>query len=234
MKKVVILIAAALHYLCMRCNRYDTWHEATEKMVASFSNNFGSMKKTTILIAAAFLILGCTGNNPQQEEKAVREFMESYSKAHTDEGGVSATYDEERNCIDMSMKGDMINISYQVHFKDLLTENPTSYAESFLISMVVIQKDVTDITGLEFVYEGIKFEALPFHYETLDKKGIATAGFSAEDESTRKCLDMLSKISYIKDAFYRTNKGTFRIPSEDITNLQAMARSYILDGGKFE
>ncbi|MBO4550791.1 MAG: hypothetical protein J5733_08675, partial [Bacteroidaceae bacterium] len=70
----------------------------------------------------------------QQSEQAIKEFMEAYAKDHTDaDDDITAEYNEESDCIHMKWKGKMMTISYDLRFKDILTDNPQSYAEDFLI-----------------------------------------------------------------------------------------------------
>lgn len=192
------------------------------------------MKKLAILIVP-FLIASCTGKDTQQQEQAIKEFMESYAKEHTDpDDDLTAEYDEERDCIHMKWKCKMFNVSYDIRFKDLLTENPTSYADGFMISMVLFFKGVTQIDRLEFVYEGIKYKMLPCTSETLNEKGVAMAGFLMSDKTSVECLKMLSVLSGVVTGKIYTNKGPIDIPIDDVYNLRGMARSYVIDGGTFD
>ena len=143
-------------------------------------------------------------------------------------------YDEQCQCVNLSWKCKTLTASYKLYFKDLLSDNPTSYAKDFLISMVIFKEGVTEISRLEFVYEGITFKAIPFTSETIDEKGVALAAFNASNETTISCFNMLSNLSGLVTGKICTNKGAINIPLDDVFNLRGMARSYVIDGGKFE
>ena len=195
------------------------------------------MKKVVILIAVVFALSACTnkGETPQTPNDTEREALEKIvSDYNDDDSDIKAEYDEKKQCINLSWKGETLTTSYDLHFRDLLTENPTSYADGFIISMVTFQKGVTDITKLQFVFEGIKFDVIPMYSNTIDDRGIAMAGFSIRDEPTKKCLELLSHLESPITAKIYTNKGTFRLPDEDVVSLMSMTRSYVMDGGKFE
>lgn len=193
------------------------------------------MKKAIILLAA-LLIAACTHvpDSKELREKEREALEKIVSDYNDDSSNIKAEYDESSQCIKMSQKGKTLTISYKMHFDDLLGDNPSSHSDDFLISMVVIEKGVNQINSIEIIYDGIKFEATPFHTEPIGERGLVTAGFSEDDEQTRKCLDVLSIISYPVEAYFHTNKGRFKLPAEDLLCLMSMARSYIIDGGKFE
>jgi hypothetical protein len=167
----------------------------------------------------------------EEEREALEKIVCNYNDK---DSGIKAEYDEKNNCINLSWQGETLTTSYNLHFRDLLTENPTSYADGFIISMVAFQKGVTDIVKLQFVLEGITFDMIPLYSNTIDDRGITMAGFGIHDESTKKCLGLLSHLASPVPAKIYTNMGTFKLPDEDILSLMSMTRSYIMDGGKFE
>ena len=194
------------------------------------------MKIIIVSILVVFSMMSCTKKQnitelKQREREALENIIEKYNDQDSD---ISAEYDEEKQCINLSWQGETLTTSYNLHFRDLLTENPTSYADGFIISMVAFQKGVTDIVKLQFVFEGITFDMIPLYSNTIDDRGIAMAGFGIHDESTKKCLGLLSHLASPVPAKIYTNMGTFKLPDEDILSLMSMTRSYIMDGGKFE
>ena len=194
------------------------------------------MKKTLCLLVVLFMIAACTrvqdsSELGEKEREALEKIVSDYND---DDSDIKAEYDEKKQCINLSWKGETLTTSYDLHFRGLLTENPTSYADGFIISMVTFQKGVTDITKLQFVFESIKFDMIPMYSNTIDDRGIAMAGFSIRDEPTKKCLELLSHLESPITAKIYTNKGTFRLPDEDVVSLMSMTRSYVSDGGKFE
>lgn len=194
------------------------------------------MKKTVALFAASLMITACTRlqDSTKLEEKnreALEKIVNDYNGKDSD---IKAEYNEEKQCINLSWKCETLTASYDLHLVDLLTENPTSYADGFGISMVLFIKGVTKIDMLEFNYEGIKYKMLPFTSHTIDDRGVTMAGFHASDDSSVECFKMLSSLSGLVTGKIHTNKGSIDIPLNDVYNLRGMARSYIMDGGKFE
>lgn len=193
------------------------------------------MKKVVILIAVVFALSACTnkGETPQTPNDTEREALEKIASDYNS-SNIKAEYDEKGHYIILSWKCETLTASYNLHFKDLLTENPTSYADGFRISMVLFIKGVTKIDMLEFNYEGIKYKALPYVSETIDERGIAMAGFFPSNDTSIECFKMLSNLSGLVTGKIHTNKGPINIPLDDVYNLRGMARSYVMDGGKFE
>lgn len=194
------------------------------------------MKKAITLLAVFFLIAACThvqdsSELKEKEREALEKIVSGYND---DDSDIKAEYDEKNQCINLSWKCETLTASYDLHFKDLLTENPTSYADGFRISMALFVKGVTQIDMLEFNFEGIKFKVLPFVSNTIDDRGVAMAGFRASDDSSVECFKMLSNLSGLVTGKIHTNKGPIDIPLNDVFNLRGMARSYVMDGGKFE
>lgn len=194
------------------------------------------MMKVITLLVTFFIIAACAHvqDSAKLQEKE-REALEKIISDYNDEdSNIKAEYNEENQCLNLSWKGETITSCYDLHFKDLLTDNPTTYADGFVISMVTFQKGVTEITSLQFVFDGVKFDMTPQYSKTIDDRGITMAGFSIHDESTKKSLNVLSHLESPVTAEICTNKGTFRLPDEDVLSLMGMARSYIMDGGTFE
>ena len=191
------------------------------------------MKKVAFIIVM-LLITACTGSkDTQQTEQAIKELMESYAKEHTRaDDDIIAEYDEEQDEIDITYKGKMMNVCYALRFKALLTDNPQSYAERFLISMVLFDSRIKSVSDIEFKIEGISFKMIPHSVKPIGK--YLSVSFTCSEESFCKTMDILSHPHAILDAWLNTNIGKIEIPLYDITNLQAMALSYRLDGGKFE
>ena len=193
------------------------------------------MKKAIILLAA-LLIAACT-HVPDSKElrEKEREALEKIVSGYNDDNSnIKAEYDEENHCIELSWKCKTLTAMYDLHFTDLLTSNPTSYADGFKISMVLLYKGITKIDKLEFDYEGIKYKMFPIISETIDESGAVLAYFSPIDDASVECFKMLSNLSGLVIGKIHTNKGPVDMPLDDVFNLRGMARSYIMDGGKFE
>lgn len=194
------------------------------------------MKKFAYFIFA-LAFAACTSNvsnTYQQEAEKLSELLKNYMDNYDDSSDIKAEYDEERQCIELSWKCKTLTASYDLHFKDLLTDNPTSYADGFRISMVLFYKGITKIGMLEFDYEGTKYKMLPLTSETIDDRGVVMAGFLPSNDANAECLYMLSNLSGLVTGKIHTNKGPIDIPLEDVFNLRGMARNYVIDGGKFE
>lgn len=194
------------------------------------------MGKTITLLVALLMIAACSRVNDsailkEKEREALEKIVSDYND---DDSNIKAEYNEEKQCIELSWKCETLTAIYDLYFNDLLTDNPTSYADGFRISMVLFYKGVTQIDMLEFNYEGIKFKMLPVMSHTIDDEGVVMAGFLLSDDSTVECLKMLSNLSGLVTGKIHTNKGAIDIPLNDVFNLRGMARSYIIDGGKFE
>lgn len=194
------------------------------------------MGKTITLLVALLMFAACSrlqdsSELREKEREALEKIVSDYND---DDSDIEAEYDEKKQCIKLSWKCETLTASYDLHFRDLLSEKPTSYADGFRISMVLFYKGVTKIDMLEFNYEGIKFKVFPFVSEKIDDKGIAMAGFHASDDSSVECFKMLSNLSGLVTGKIHTNKGPIDIPLKDVFNLRGMARSYVIDGGKFE
>ena len=194
------------------------------------------MKKIITLLVALFTIAACSRVKDsailkEKEREALEKIVSDYND---DDSNIKAEYDEERQCIELSWKCETLTAIYDLYFKDLLTDNPTSYADGFRISMVLYYKGVTKIDRLEFNYEGIKYKMLPVTSQTIDDRGVAMAGFLLSDDATVECLKMLSNLSGLVTGKIHTNKGPIDIPLNDVFTLRGMARSYVINDGKFE
>ena len=108
---------------------------------------------------------------------------------------------KKNQCINLSWKCETLTASYDLHFVDLLTENPTSYADGFRISMVPYIKGVTKIDLLEFDYEGIKYKMLPVTSHTIDDRGVAMAGFLLSNDATVECLNRYRRLDRTNISF---------------------------------
>lgn len=194
------------------------------------------MKKIHIIIAA-LAIAACTGNNSntyQQEAEKLSELLENYMANYDDSSDIKAEYNKEDGCICLSWKSETLTASYDIHFKDILSDNPTSYAEGFRISMIVRREGATQITKLEFVYEGIPFKMIPYSSDAIGDGGLVMAAFLQSDKSTKDCFKMLSNLSGVVTGKIYTDNGTIDMPLNDVFNLRGMARSYVINGGTFE
>jgi hypothetical protein len=191
------------------------------------------MKKVLLLIAAILLAACNRSNNTEQTEQAIKEIMSSYAKVYDDrDRDITAVYDEKEDCIDLKWKGEMMNVSYKLFFKDLLTDNPQSYADKFIIVIILPATEIKSVSDMELTISGVKCKITPCLNELLGEK-IVTLGFSDLEESFCKYMDILGRITSPVSAVLNTNKGKIEIPFNDMVNLQAMAHSYILDGGTF-
>lgn len=191
--------------------------------------------KKIVYIIAALAISACTGNDSntyQKEAEKLSELLENYMANYDDSSDIKAEYNKEDGCIDMSWKGKMLNASYELRFKDLLTDNPQSYAEDFTIYAVLFDTTINVVRDMEFSIHGVSFKVKPSMMEHYDK--FIALGFTSSDELFTKTLELLSHQSGVVDAWLNTNRGKIEIPFYDVTNIQAMAINYRLDGGKFE
>ena len=85
--------------------------------------------------------------------------------------------------------------------------------------------------AIQFKIDGISFKVSP---SMVNKYNNSIAlGFSS-GESYYKAIELISHINVNADIWLNTNKGKIEIPYHDVTNLQAMAISYRMDGGTFE
>ncbi len=196
------------------------------------------MKRIALVFIASAIMYGCNSNSNSNDsgvcsvpDEKIDAFAQTIVEGYS--GEIKAEYDKSNQRIDLSWKCKTMTVSYHLLFKDLLTDNPTTYADGFLISSTLFAKGVTEIKRMEFKYEGITFNAVPFCSETIDERGAALAGFSSSDKENTECFKMLSNLSGVVTGKFITNKGEIEIPLNDVFNLRGMARSYIIDGGEF-
>lgn len=192
------------------------------------------MGKTITLLVALLMIAACSRVNDsailkEKEREVLEKIVSDYNDEDSD---IKAEYNKEDGCIDMSWKGKMLNVSYELRFKDLLTDNPQSYAEDFTIYAVLFDTTINVVRDMEFSIHGVSFKVKPSMMEHYDK--FIALGFTSSDELFTKTLELLSHQSGVVDAWLNTNRGKIEIPFYDITNIQAMAINYRLDGGKFD
>lgn len=191
--------------------------------------------KKIVYIIAALVISACTGNDSntyQKEAEKLSELLENYMANYDDSSDIKAEYNKEDGCIDMSWKGKMLNVSYELRFKDLLTDNPQSYAEDFTITMVLFQEGINSVTGLVFDTGGVAFNVTPFVVTPCDE--FTVVGFTNAEESFIKAMNYLSVPQHNVTVWLNTNKGKIDIPLYETINLQGMAISYKINGGTFE
>ena len=128
----------------------------------------------------------------------------------------------------------MMTVSYDLRLKDIFTEEPQSYAEDFLISIVLFDSSIKNVSDMEFKIEGFCFKIVPFSVKPIGKFLSVGFGLSHIEEPFNETMKLLAQSHGLVEAWLNTNKGKIEVPFYDVTNLQAMALSYRLDGGKFE
>lgn len=194
------------------------------------------MKKLATAFIFAFLIAGCASkSDTAQLQDYISKIKSSLVQNDIDTTDIECVYSEEKDCIELSYKGERMTVSYDINFKDLLSENPKTEASGFIISMVVprLQKEKT-ISHLELIIGNNKYTVMPFVVESLGDDYFVV-GFSNAEESFRVCMELLTfSNDAIVEARLRSDIGYVRIPVSDVFNLRSMAISYKLDGGKFE
>lgn len=192
------------------------------------------MKNTIIMIAAVFLIVGCTDKNgSQQSTDALTLILQEHMQNGIDTTGVSAVYNKEKECIELSWEGEIMTVSYNTYYKGTPEEKMKSYADGFNISMLVLKQGATKVSHMELTIGNRSYVLLPFVVEPIGNDFIV-AGFNSSEESVRICLELLANTNSIVEAKVYTDKGSVKIPINDVFNLMGMAKSYIMDGGKFE
>ena len=192
------------------------------------------MKNTIIMIAAVFLIVGCTDKNgSQQSTDALTLILQEHMQNGIDTTGVSAVYNKEKEGIELSWRGEIMTVSYNTYYKGTPEEKIKSYADGFNISMLVLKQGATKVSHMELTIGNRSYVLLPFVVEPIGNDFIV-AGFNSSEESVRICLELLANTNSIVEAKVYTDKGSVKIPINDVFNLMGMAKSYIMDGGKFE
>ena len=196
------------------------------------------MKRTfSITLVLLLLLTGCNSSKKEiaNLEKQMNEAMAKLAKEYNDDDSdIKAEFIDGDESLELSWNGKTMTASYDLHFKDLLSDNPTSYADGLLISMVVYQDGIERVTRMEFTYKGVSFHTIPFTSNKIGEKGMAVAGFSVNDESTRECLYLLSNLAAEVEGKICTNKGSIEIPLGDILGLAGFVQSYITNGGELE
>lgn len=194
------------------------------------------MRRIVLIFIASFIMIGCNSNSNDNSRRSIQDgkidaIAQTIVKDY--DGEIKAEYDKKNQRINITWKCKTMTVSYHLLFKDLLTDNPTTYADGFSISSVLFVKGVTEIKRMEFKYEGITFNAVPFCSETIDERGVAMAGFNSSDKENTECFKMLSNLSGVVTGKIITNNGDIPIPLNDVFTLRGIARSYLIDGGEF-
>lgn len=190
------------------------------------------MKNGIIAFLVASLLLGCSGNTGKSRDEILQNLFET-KKQSCEADGISVEYDSDKQRLEFTSKGDLLTTCYNVTYTDLTGPTPKSYADKFLVSIVVCEKDAQSILSIDFVIEGVKVKVEPYNSEALGN-GFVIAGLSTLDKQFCETMQIIQNIVYVEDAFVVTDKGSIRIPAKDIMNLMSMAHSYVLDGGSFE
>lgn len=190
------------------------------------------MKSRFLVMLLAPLLLSCAGNGEQTNDSALRSLCES-RKQTLEKDGISIEYDSTRQRMNLTSKGDVMTVSYNVVYTDLTGPTPKSSAHDFVVSMVVAADGAQSISCVVFDVEGVKMRVTPSTSESIGN-GFVIGGLSTLDKSFCELMQILQNIVLIDEAYVVTDKGSIKIPHGDIMNLSSMAQSYIIDGGSFE
>lgn len=193
------------------------------------------MKKSIFALLLVLSLFGCSSNSKQNNEgneDVLRGIYDS-RKLSLEKDGIFLEYDSVGHRMRLTSKGDIMTVSYNVTYTDLTGSTPKSYANDFIVSMVVAKKGAQTISSVDFVIEGVKVKVVPSNSESIGN-GFVICGLNTLDKPFCDVMQTLQDIVYVEDAFVVTDKGSIRVPTKDIMNLLSMAHSYILDGGSFE
>ena len=199
------------------------------------------MKKIAIIMAAVFMV-GCGSNTGTQEKLDMQQHAKNMvtlvkhdlDRNHLDTTKVECVYNEEKKCVDVSWKGELMTISYNIYSPDYFEESSNYHADDFIISMVLFNTEAKNISDMELTLVDDNYVIIPMENKRISDKHLIV-GFSITEKSFRVCMERLANS---KRAILRANlhsdKGSIRIPLQDAVSLRNMARSYLKDGGKFE
>lgn len=194
------------------------------------------MKKVAIIFFVAILIVGCTSkSDTPQLQDYVSQIKRNLVQNDIDTTDIECVYNIEKDCIELSYKGESMTVSYDIRLKDISSENPKTEASGFIISIVVprLHKETT-ISHLELTIGNSKYIVKPFVVEPIGDNYFAI-GFSLAEESFCVCMDLLTHSkAAIVEARLCSDNGYIRVPVSDVFNLRSMALNYKLDGGQFE
>lgn len=199
------------------------------------------MKRLTIIIASVALIVGCSSetdtqlhDTSQHPQNMIAQIKNNLNRNTIDTTKVKCEYNKKENCVEVSWKGKLMTISYDVYSKDIFGDGSNSRADGFIISMVLFNTGAKSVSCMEIKTLERSYLISPMEVNPVSDV-IVAVGFGLSEESFRICMELLaSSKRAIIAAKLHTDKGIIDIPVGDAINLKDMARSYINDGGKFE
>lgn len=201
------------------------------------------MKIISILALVLLCIASCTGRNgthqvvcddPQTLHNPILDDVNSTN--------IERKHDEKEDCEKVSYKGEIqrddhrLSISYAIRTKDSLGKKLSKQeAYAFMITLDLGRKGATEVTSMEIEIKDEKFTFLPTFVQN-NGNGTFWAIFSPDEYSSLAAC--LNKLAYSNEmqvkAHVKYDNGAHRLVQFEYWQLRNMARSYLIDGGKFE
>ena len=198
------------------------------------------MKKVVFIIAAVFATYACTNKGNTSQVHKNTELTDSKQESENihlwliDTTYIRRDYDDKEKCVRVSYigrkwdKGHRVSVSYEIHD----TDGPRN-ARNFIVNVDIAHKGRLNVSRMEIETENKKFSIAPTLTVPMDNV-LTLVYFGCVDKSMIEAMDTLSHTGTYVGANVFFDNNNLTIPLHEVQQIRYMARSYIMDGGKFE
>ena len=198
------------------------------------------MKKKAYLIVAVFATCACTNNGGTSQVKDNMELADNSRDADNihlsviDTTYIERSYDEKGKCVRVSYegrrweKGHRVSVSYDLYDTDM-----PRYARNFIVNVDIAHKGEIKVSHMEIETENKKFSIAPTLTVPMDNV-LTLVYFGCVEKDMIEAMDTLAHTGTYVGAKVFFDNSSLTLPLHEVQQMRYMARSYIMDGGKFE
>lgn len=195
------------------------------------------MRNLIILLAAVSTMSSCInkGGLSQSGDNADNGLeTDNIHMSVIDTTYITRSYDEVEKCVTVTYKGrewergHRVSVSYEIPDSDL-----PRHAQNFVVNVDIAHKGKINVSHMEIETENKKFVIAPTLTVPMDNV-LTLVFFGFAEKEMVEAVDTLAHTGTYASVEVFYDNSSLTLPLHEIQQIRYMARSYIIDGGKFE